>query len=241
MTRKVLVPCLAAILAFGVGVPVLAQSTTLTPQSAKLSERALAKAKAALRTARAAKRQARLAEEAGNEAAQSAAAAAAGAKGAAAEAKAAVDSTRVRSGIAAAGATTESETFVALPGGPSVAVTVPDSGLIEVWAQATMDEAGAVALFEDGQKMPGQAENCGPSEGESALFSAPGSLPGGITVGTPAGFTLCATEGAPGPVLLQTTPGQHSYELRYSSCGCGGGGAPPVTFSQRRLYVAPRL
>lgn len=246
MTRKVLVLCLAAIFVVGVAVPVLAQSPTLTPQAAKLSERALAKAKVALRTARAAKRQARLAEEAGNAAAQSAAVASGEAKGAAAEAQAAVDSTRVQSAVAAGDATTLAEGFVALPGGPNLTVMVPASGLIEVWAQVTMDEAGAVSLYQDDQEMPGQSGLCGPPEGGAALFSGT-NFPfesGPLTLSTPAGGPFnCANEGAPGSLLFQTSPGQHIYELRYASCGCGvgGTGSSPVTFSQRRLYVAPRL
>jgi hypothetical protein len=47
---------------------------------------------------------------------------------------------------------------------------------------------------------------------------------------------FCATVGAPSPVTFQTTPGAHTYELRYAFCGCSG---TEVTFSNRRLWVNP--
>lgn len=222
---------LAVVLALAVAVPVLAApERAVAPKVVAVSKQAMKKSRTALRVARQAKRQARGAAESA-----AAALAAAGSQPA---------TPRIQVGLAAAAATTESESFVALEGGPSVEVTVPASGLIEVWAQATMDEAGAVSLYQDGAEMPGQSENCGAPEGGSGLFS--GENLGGsgetFTVGTPAAGFFCGTEGAPGPVLFQTTPGTHRYELRYASCGCGGGGpeASPVTFSARRLYVAPR-
>jgi hypothetical protein len=123
-------------------------------------------------------------------------------------------------------------------GGPRVQVEVPVSGLIEVWAQVTMDDDGAVALFEDGQKMPGQGKFCDP---EGALFYSAGLVSGTgepLALGTPGtpGLAACATEGPPGPVLFQTTPGTHGYELRYQDCSCGGG---EVHFSDRKLFVGP--
>ncbi|MEX2106152.1 MAG: hypothetical protein WD810_04570 [Solirubrobacterales bacterium] len=238
MTRKLMVLGLAAFLAIVVAVPVLAQTTTVSPKvSQDLAVRALAKARLALLTARSAKGQSRVAART----AQAALNAANEAKGAAAAAQVVVDTSRVQAGLAAGGATTEAEEFVALPGGPSVTVTVTASGLIEVWAQAKMSESGAVSLFEDGQAMPGQSEACAPLGGGGALFSGDGVvIEGSITAGTPATLPFCSTEGAPGAVLFQTSPGQHSYELRYASCGCGEGEGSPVTFSQRRLFVAPR-
>jgi hypothetical protein len=126
-------------------------------------------------------------------------------------------------------------------GGPSVTVTVPDSGLIEVWAQAEIrnDDGGAVGLFQDGAKVPGISEPdyCGD---DSALIEMEGGGPGDFDVfSTPPTVNLvfgCLNFGAPSPVLVQTTPGQHTFELRYSACQCGGSG----TFRHRVLRVAAR-
>jgi hypothetical protein len=38
-------------------------------------------------------------------------------------------------------------------------------------------------------------------------------------------------------VLLQRPPGEHTYELRYSECVCGG----EAEFQNRVLRVGPRL
>jgi hypothetical protein len=240
MNRKLVVLVLAAVLAVAIVVPSLAQTHTVSPRvSSDLSQRAMAMARTSLRTSREAKRRSRSAEEQAQVATGTANAAAAGA----AATQAALEATHVATGVAAAAATTLEETLVTLPGGPSVTVKVPASGLIEVWAQATMDEAGVVALYEDGKSMPGQSnsESCSTPGGEPGLFSGGISgLPESLTLGTPASSLICATEGPPGPVLFQTTPGSHTYELRYASCGCNGVGTSPVTFSNRRLYVAPR-
>jgi hypothetical protein len=127
-------------------------------------------------------------------------------------------------------------------GGPSVQVTVPSSGLIEVWAQADIldDEGGAVALYEDGQPVPGIADAsfCGDP---SVLFEMQGLGPGEFaTFSTPPnanGILGCTNVGAPAPVLLQRPPGEHTYELRYSECSCGGS----AEFQNRVLRVGPRL
>jgi hypothetical protein len=240
MNSRIAILVLAAIFAVGVAVPALGQTTAVTPRvSQGLSTRALAKARLALLTARSAKGESRRAART----AQAAVNTANDAKGAASATQAALDSTRIVTGSAAGSVTTESETFVQLPGGPSVTVTVPSSGLIEVWAQATMSDAGAVSLYEDGQQMPGQNESefCVAPGSGGALFSGLvlfGPPSGSLTVGTPAPAGVCGTEGAPGGVLFQATPGQHTYELRYDiGCGC----APEVTFSKRLLRVGARL
>ena len=141
--------------------------------------------------------------------------------------------------------TTEQNTYVDL-GGPSVTVTVPASGLIEVWAQiSTVD--GAVSLFEDGQQVPNQDpdDNClsfggGPPPPTDPLLAGPGGGPPPITLSTPGSvsFAGCGSTTAPAPVLFKTSPGQHTYDLRYASCGCS---APaPAEFADRMLTVAPR-
>jgi hypothetical protein len=230
-----MVLALAAILVIAVAVPALGQTNEVAPTvTQSLSTRALAKARLALLTARSAKSQSRVAARTAGAAVNTAN----DAKATATATQASLDSTRIVSGLAAGSVTTESEKFVQLPGGPSVTVNVPSSGLIEVWAQATMNESGAVALYEDGQSMAGQSEECAHAPGEGALFSfpfPPGEL---VTVGTPASFGSCAVEGPPGSVLFQTSPGKHTYELRYEiNCGC----TPEVTFSKRLLRVGPRL
>jgi hypothetical protein len=126
-------------------------------------------------------------------------------------------------------------------GGPTVQATVPSSGLIEVWAQAEIldDNGGAVALYEDGRAVPGGTDAL--CDGvEDALFIVFGFGTGEFdTFSTPAtpSFPGCTSTGAAAPVIFQRPPGPHTYELRYSDCGCGGGG----TFRDRLLRVAPRL
>jgi hypothetical protein len=126
-------------------------------------------------------------------------------------------------------------------GGPSVEVTVPPSGFIEVWAQVAIndDEGGAVGLFEDGQEVDGIAEPeiCGD---DSALIDASGGGPGNFAVfATPPVPSVigCTSAGAPAAVLLSRSPGPHTYELRYAQCSCGGA---PAEFKDRVLRVAPR-
>jgi hypothetical protein len=126
-------------------------------------------------------------------------------------------------------------------GGPSVQVTVPPSGLVEVWAQVAIDdeEGGAVGLFEDGHEVDGIAEPelCGD---DSVLIDAAGGGPGNFVVyATPPVFSVagCTGAAAPGAVLLSRPPGPHTYELRYAQCSCGGA---PAEFKDRVFRVAPR-
>ena len=238
MTRKLMVLVLAAVLAIAVAIPVVAQERVVTPKLQKISKRALKKSRTALRTAKGANRRARGAQAL----AASAGASAAEAKASADGVRAALDATQVKSGSAFGGVEVSSGEFVPQPGGPSVTVAVPASGLIEVWAQAVVYAEGAVSLFEDGKPLAGQTELCSPQEGTGVLFSVSIDEAGEpIAVGTPAAGVLgvCGSLGAPGPVLFQTTPGTHTYELRYASCGCEDA-AEPAGFSDRRLFVAPR-
>lgn len=126
-------------------------------------------------------------------------------------------------------------------GGPSVEVTVPGSGLIEVWAQAEIrdDEGGAVALYEDGSKVRGISADDACGDG-SALIDMQGGGTGEFeTFSTPPTLTFfgCTSVGAPAPLLLDRPPGNHTYELRYSECSCGGS----AEFRNRVLRVGPRL
>jgi hypothetical protein len=235
MTRKSMVLALAAVLVVAIAIPVAAQQRAVTPKLQKISKRALKKSGTALRTSRTAMRQTQVAKQGAREARGIASAAVS----AAGNAQTTIASTQVRSAFAPDQVTTGSEEFLALAGGPAVQVTVPASGLIEVWAQATINEDGAVSFYEDGRPMGGQAELCGP-EGPGVLFAVEGSPGEPLTVATPAGpgIGICGSLGAPAPVLFQTTPGAHTYELRYADCGCGG---EDPSFSNRRLFVGPRL
>jgi hypothetical protein len=157
------------------------------------------------------------------------------------ETRAEVASTRPKIGFAADEVSTESESFVKLDGGPSVTVDVPTSNLVQVWGQALVqgegNDEGAVSLYEDGHPVEGQAD-C--DVAKDVLFSA--ASPGVPSlVGTPAvpDFIGCATLGAPGPVLFRSTTGEHSFEFRYAACACSSSPAEKVTFSERRLVVAP--
>jgi hypothetical protein len=244
MNSRILILALAVIFVVGAAVPALGQTTAMTPSvSQGLSTRALAKARLALLTARSAKSQSRVATRTAGAAVNTAN----DAKSAATATQASLDSTRIVSGFASGAVTTESETYAQLSGGPSVSVTVPSSGLIEVWAQMTIAGEGAVALFEDGQRMQGQSESCAPEFASSALLASSLEGPSPIALSTPSSVTIafpegffCGVEGPPAGVLFQTSPGHHTYELRYQSgCGCGGG--EPPTFSKRLLRVGPRL
>jgi hypothetical protein len=147
---------------------------------------------------------------------------------------------------APAASTSSTSGYVSL-GGPSVSVTVPQAanapqgtGLIELAAQSQInDDAGAVALFQDGSSMPGQSDVCDQVVGTPgpALFTSTDGLSG--TWSTPASLVVtgnCGSTGPAAPVLFVTTPGSHTYELRYAFCGCAGTDA---TFSQRKLWVTP--
>jgi hypothetical protein len=231
-----MVLALAVVLVIAVAIPVVAQDRVVTPKLQKISKRALKKSATALKTSRAAKRLARGARQE----ARATNGIINAAISADRSAQATIEATEVRTALAPDLVTTASENFVALAGGPTVQVTVPPSGLIEVWAQATIGEDGAVSLYQDDRPMGGQATLCGP-EGPGVLFAVEGSGGEPIALATPAGsgIGLCGSLGAPAPILFQTTPGPHTYELRYADCGCEG--SEPATFSDRRLFVGPRL
>jgi hypothetical protein len=245
MERRYLVTALALALALAAITPTLgAQSQTHS---------VLASTDFPVRTAKAAKRIAKRARTIAYNARSTADAAQASAEGAvktadeakatAGQAKTAADGSaaelaglRARSDTDAGTVTTDEEnTFVDL-GGPSVNLTVPASGLIEVWAQATISD-GVVSLFEDGQQVPGQDPNDACSALADGLLSVEG-VPS-FTTSTPGtfGFTGCGGLGAPGSVLFKTSPGEHTYDLRYADCGCDPGDAE---FVDRTLTVAPR-
>jgi hypothetical protein len=256
MSRRAMVMVLAAVIAVAVAIPALAAGGGAEAGSVKsLSLRSLAKAKLALRTSRGAKRSAHAAassaalaqiaatgaKAAATEAfgkASSAREVAGGAELKASEAKEAFASTHVKVAVAEGTQTVTGKAFKKLSEGPAVAVSVPaGTGLVQVWAQATVMNEGDVSLYVDNEQAPGQAECAAPNPGEGGLFENPTEGPA-ITLATPAVGPECANSGAPAPVLFQTTAGPHTFELRYAACGCVG---PPfeATFSERRLVVQP--
>jgi hypothetical protein len=269
MSRRAVVLALAAVIAAAVAIPALADSGPVAESASVkgLSKRALAKAKDSLRLARRANHAAGRAAGAASAAASaassaqgSATAASSSASGAlkaatgasekaggaelnAKETRAEVAAIRPKIGFAEGSVETESDGFVKLAGGPAVTVSVPPTGLVQVWGQALVDSAAggadaAVSLYEDGQQVEGQAE-CGETKG--VLFAGAAASADPELVATPAvpNFTgTCGSFGAPGPVLFRSTTGEHSFELRYASCTCTGG-SEKVTFSERRLVVQP--
>ncbi len=254
MSRTTTILALVAVLAIAISAPAFGAGESLLDRALGLAQSAKKDAGAAKRQAANAKRQAakakrqataakRIASQswqlARRKAAQgpvgpAGATGPAGPAGATGPAGPAGSAAAIAFAEQAASVSTQSNEYVAL-GGPSVDVVVPASGLIEVAAQATLPDGaddGAVALFEDGDLMPGQATQCGP-EGGDALFSLT-SFGGDTVGGTPAAVPVCATLGAPAAVRFVTTPGPHTYELRYALC-CTG----TATFEDRRLWVTP--
>ncbi len=147
---------------------------------------------------------------------------------------------RAKSDTDAATVTTAEETTFVDLGGPSVEVTVPPSGLIEVVVQAEMDDDAALALFEDGVQVPGQDPNdfCQTvGGGLSPLLANDSGGAGPLVLSTGSITFVCGSISAPVPVLFETTPGAHTYELRYADCGCT---ATDAEVSDRMLTVAPR-
>jgi hypothetical protein len=124
-------------------------------------------------------------------------------------------------------------------GGPMVTATVPASGLIQVSASAVgYDDDGVVSLYEDGVQMPGQLDAGGACGPDGILFGTLPSMAPGQRWGTPltfVAFTCLSAAGAPSAVVFSTTPGPHTYELRYGFCGCG----TQATFSNVRLTITP--
>jgi hypothetical protein len=153
-------------------------------------------------------------------------------------------------GVAGAGATSVTATFAgpvstaddtayAALGGPSLTATVPESGLILVAASAVgTDDDGVLSLYQDGAQVPGQLDSGGACGPDGALFGTVPSYLDGIRWGTPMvlGIGCSGVLGAPGQVLFATSPGPHTFELRYAYCGCGGTSA---TFSDVRLTITP--
>jgi Collagen triple helix repeat (20 copies) len=133
--------------------------------------------------------------------------------------------------------TTTNDTAYVPLGGPTLTTTIPPSGLFQVTASTLNDDdPGAVSLYQDGVQMPGQIDSGGQCGPDGDLFTAFAATPP-TRFGTPAapGAADCAVIGPAGPVLFQTTPGVHTYELRYAMLG----GGSQATFIDVRLLVTP--
>jgi hypothetical protein len=264
MQTRSLVVAIALVLALAVAAPTIGATTnrgaiaenaldiakearSVAKSAKRTANRARGAAQSALDIANGANAAANVAQSSANDAAAKADAASSTATGAATKADAVaaeLAGAKTKTATANGTVTTDNETTYQDLGGPSVTVTVPSSGLIEVAAQATLLD-GAVSLFEDGQQVPDQDPNdiCSGGGGASpptgVLFGAPGGGPP-IVLSTPASinFIGCGNTGPPTPVLFKTSPGQHTYALRYASCGCN---APaPAEISDRFLAVTPR-
>lgn len=148
--------------------------------------------------------------------------------------------TAMRSARVSAAERTSSTTFAPLATpGPSVVVDVPASGAILVAASVVAaDGDGLVGLYEDGRPFAAATGWCS-SELPGTLFEAPADAADDpVRYSTAAGGLMgCLNFGPPLALLLETTPGRHTYELRYAldDCGC----STEVTFSDRRLWVTP--
>jgi hypothetical protein len=152
---------------------------------------------------------------------------------------------KIQSASDSGGVSSSSTTYEDL-GGPSLTVTVPASGLVEVYAQVTIGgDSGDVGLFDGNSLADGQDPTCGPQGPgtDSGLIAVdPGSAPSDpivmATGTTPDVLVGCGSFGPPTPVLFQLSPGTHTLSLRYatSACGCGG----TTTFSDRKLWASPR-
>jgi hypothetical protein len=132
--------------------------------------------------------------------------------------------------VAAAEGTSSSSMTDLTTTGPSVTVTVPDLGggigVVQAFAQATVANPGTghgrVALYEDATSKSTILDS---TAGATATFA---TLPGsnaGDNIGL-AGVPLGTF------VTFLTTPGAHTYKLRYSINGSGA-----ATFSARTLII----
>jgi hypothetical protein len=116
--------------------------------------------------------------------------------------------------------------------GPSVTVTVPTSGLVEVYARVHIKNDDAHGEGQVGLRIDGApAEGCG-ANGLLILTLANEDLDFATGGG-------CGTQGSGSSTMITATPGTHTFDLVYG-IGKTGAGSTTVHFSDRRLYVAPR-
>src|SRR5918994_1568631 len=139
--RRYVILASVAVLVLALTVPAVGKNGDwfgLADRASKNAKTAKKKAKKALKKAKKAKKKAKQANRTAKRAKQQAG-----------QTDQALNSTKIVSDRKPATVTTSSESYVAR-GGPRVTVTVPQSGLIEVWAQFNTTDAdgGAVSLYE---------------------------------------------------------------------------------------------
>jgi hypothetical protein len=136
-----------------------------------------------------------------------------------------------RSATAPEGVSTASPTPVDLATGPSVTVTVPDGGLVEIYAHADIlatgggnDGAGHVNLFEATDLPDAPAIMSAPNGTGSFVtrYSAPGS----------SDFDGVASPSRGGMIVLAPPAGTYTFTLRYSATG-----GATATFQNRSLWA----
>ena len=136
-----------------------------------------------------------------------------------------------RNATAAEGVSTASAPPVDLSTGPSVTVTVPDGGLVGVYARADIltvgggnDGAGHVNLYEP-TFLPEAPSIMSAPNGSGAFvsrYSTPGS----------SDFDGVASPSRGGMIVLSPPAGTYTFSLRYSATG-----GATATFQNRSLWV----
>jgi hypothetical protein len=125
--------------------------------------------------------------------------------------------------------------------GPEVTVTVPASGLAEVYAQADFSSSSSNIVGRVGLSVDGNLTLVGCGSKTGVLFDDGPPDGTSVTVATSArgGTTNCGARlpGLASPVMVKTTPGSHQFKLVYSASTSDAGST--VTFSSRLLAVAP--
>jgi hypothetical protein len=124
-----------------------------------------------------------------------------------------------------------------------VTVTVPPSGLVELYAEATMHTSDATAAAvmtvmdtatinsygSTAIPLPACGNTANPLRGVLATKST-------TNVRVYSGGDGCGRAANPAPLLIHTTPGTHTFDMFYAT----GSGVATAFFSNRLLAVAPR-
>jgi hypothetical protein len=118
--------------------------------------------------------------------------------------------------------------------GPSVTVTAPASGLVQVYAEArllTGADFAVVTLAEDGNVVPTQpfCTSASPSFSQRGILESAGltTFPFATVPGT------CSTSEIGGLLIVHTAPGVHTFKLLYSAASTNN------SVQDRLLAVAP--
>lgn len=114
-------------------------------------------------------------------------------------------------------------------GGPSVTVTVPEGGLVSIYARADLQSTGGggngaaqVHLYEPGFLADAPVLLAAPTgAGSVSRYSTPGADPSGV-----------ASPARGGMITLAPPPGTYTFSLRYS-----GAGGSTATFQNRAIWA----